>query len=270
MQFYRENYHNSRRWNGSEDISGKHVVVYFEQGLGDAIQFFRYLPVLRKKFVQTKFSLACDTSLHPLAWQFVSNKDWLVDKWKSPPEHDCHILSLSLPKLLFDPEVDFPYIRAESNDEIKQEGYKIGIAWEGNPNHSNNNERCCPLRYFSCLAGDNRKLFMIQKQIHGRELLSGSKQMEIFSTEINNFLDTARLIQSMDLVVSVDTSVLHLAGAMNKKAFALLSTPCDPRWNVRNWYPSITLFRKPTNMEWGSVLEEVAEEVRRHAPHGSA
>lgn len=173
------------------------------------------------------------------------------------PEHDCHILSLSLPFILKDPKVEFPYIKINTKKDLKEynNDFKIGIAWEGNPNHSNNDKRSCPLKYFKHLVSSKSKLFMIQQHVHLKELTNGAEDLDLLGYEIKDMYDTAELINIMDIIVSVDTSVLHLAGALNKNCFGLIKKEHDPRWNVRIWYNSIKFIRGDN---WDHLLQTVS------------
>lgn len=256
MEYYRSLYANSERWNGVEDISGKRVIVYCEQGMGDIIQFARYVPYLKQRGCTT--IMHCPTALHRLFLNHLHGVDEVFDKDnETVPKHDFHVLSLSLPFLLQIEKAAIPYIHVlEKTDLSEFSGcFKVGIAWEGNPEHTNNAQRSCPLNCFRELHDiPNLKLFMLQKNIHQQELLKGAEDLEIYGTEINDFLDTAKLIAAMDAIAVVDTSVLHLAGAMNKTAHCLLSKPEDPRWSVAQWYNSVKFCRQTTEGVWDDAF----------------
>jgi hypothetical protein len=180
---------------------------------------------------------------HPLA-------DEIIDKESDVlPDHDCHILSLDLPFL---ENIRSPNTYLTATPLLLDPGKKIGIAWEGNPQYCRNLKRSCPLKHFKDLPG---QLFMLQNQIHLQELVC--EDVELYGYPINDFYDTARLIQSMDLVVSVDTSILHLAGALGKKTFGVLDFDHDPRWNVRPWYDSVRLFRQDVPDSWEKVMKHI-------------
>lgn len=259
MEYYRHVYENSERWNGSDSIEGKTIIVYCEQGFGDTIQFVRYVPLLKEKC--KKVILHCPTQLHRLFEQFDVE---LLDKFdENIPEHDYHVCSMSLPFVLDQVEVDVPYISVSEKEDIKFEGTKIGIAWEGNPYHSNNEERNCPLKYFSALSGENVQLFMIQKAVFLPELLDGAESMELMGVELEDFYDTAKLLNSLDFVVSVDTAVCHLAGAMGIPTFVMLSKDHDPRWEVNKWYPNTTFIRQNLANSWASSFQELIKELKK-------
>lgn len=262
MEYYRDTYENSERWNGADLLSGKTVIVYCEQGHGDIIQFSRYIPRLQEE--NCTVILHCPQPLHRLFEQF--NVEMIDRDNPHVPKHDYHIPSMSLPFHFDNPVVETPYLHVDevmdlSDAELPEDSFKIGISWEGNPNHSNNDERCCCLHLFRNLFEPfpQIKPFMLKKYVHDPELMYGCENMEIYGAEIDDFYDTAKLINAMDLVICVDTSVLHLAGAMGKKAYGLLSYNCDPRWEVAemDWYPNVTLLRQKHEADWNSVFESI-------------
>lgn len=188
------------------------------------------------------------------------------------PDHDFHIPSYSLPFALSNVSKPSPYIGTDTTPieafdlESHDEYIKIGIAWEGNPNHSNNLERCCPLKFFKQLvpswAKDRVRLFMLKKEIHLPELIAEAEDLRLYGWEpLDDMDDTARLIAAMNLVVAVDTSVLHLAGALNKQTVALLSERHDPRWDIgENWYPNMT-FGYESKGDWEWAIKAAKKEI---------
>jgi hypothetical protein len=262
MEFYRHVYKNSPRWDGIKDIAGERVIIYFEQGLGDSIQFSRYIPLFQQ--YGCKLAFHCPQSMFRLFQQF--NPEMMLSESETNlPDHACHILSMSLPFCTPRDKAVVPYINVSEKKDLEEHKpfFKIGIAWEGNPEHSNNMERSCPLIQFRKLLSDNVRLFMIQNKVHTMSLLGGAKHTPLYSVEIKDFLDTAELMNALDLVISVDTSPLHLAGAMGKNAIGLLSHRYDPRWDYGDWYPSIDLIKQKEDGDWNGVFHEV---VKRVAP----
>lgn len=262
MEYYHWAYGNSPRWNGKDPLLGKHVIVYCEQGFGDTIQFSRYFSDLKK--TGCRITAHCRKPLHQL---LSGMADDFFDDEDEVPSHDYHVLSMSLPFLLdkIDDELpDEAYIKVSEVEDLKEHNdfFKIGIAWEGNPDHSNNIYRSCPLKWFKLLSGiKGVRLFMLQNQINTPSLINGAEDLELFSVPIKNFYDTAKLMNAMDLVISVDTAILHLAGALNKPAYGLLSTVHDYRWNVSNWYKSIKLISQKELAEWEFVFEELLKDM---------
>lgn len=269
MEYYRDVYQDSERWNGIEPLAGKKVIVYCEQGYGDIIHFARYFSFLKN--YDCEVVLHCPEALHRL---FKSFGYEMIDR-SDPhiPDHNYHIPSMSLPFNLDNPEISFPYLHVDdvtdlSEAEFPDNSVKIGIGWEGNPEHSNNSERCCPLIYFKQLTEKhpNIKMFTLHKVFHESNLIIGSEEMELYGADLDDFYDTAKLINALDFVVTVDTSVLHLAGALDKPTYGLLSYRCDPRWEIQgvNWYPSIELLKQKYEDDWGLLFEELEEKLGKN------
>lgn len=262
MEYYHSLYKNSPKWDGNKGLAGKKVIIYCEQGLGDIIQMFRYVENV-KKCGRPYIILHCPKELGVL-FETQSWIDEIIDKGIDKlPEHDCHILSFSLPHLLNDVVTRKQYIAFnETNEEIDAiEGKKIGIAWEGNKTWDGK-EKGMFLKFFKPLEKIG-KLFMLQKGITNKVWLDGA-DIDLSGTELNNFIDTAKLINSMDVVVTVDTCVLHLAGALNKKTYGLLDVEHDPRWDVKHWYRSVKLLKVagPWDEDWGRVFNKIVEELK--------
>lgn len=259
MEYYRECYKNSERWDGESSLNEKTVIVYGEQGYGDIIQFLRYIPLLQK--YGCKIILHIPTCLHSLIDNLIGGKYSCIDKNDfNLPEHDYHIPSMSLPFLLGTHSSDHPYLKIDEKLNVELDDYfKIGIAWEGNPNHSNNHDRCCPLGVFRKLHNmPKTKLFMVQKEVQEQKLIEGSSDLEILGVELTDFQSTAKLLNIMDVIVSVDTSVLHLAGALGKKAYCLLSYNHDPRWDLDiEWYPTMKFIKQKNTGDWLGVASEI-------------
>ncbi len=258
MEYYRDAYKGSKRiLSGLPDLSDKHVVIYFEQGAGDTIQLLRYVPHIKAK----KLTLHCIESLHSLVR---SQWDVNVLDRSNPdlPDHDWHILSMDLPLLMRNICND-PYIHTNTLNEVtKYDSPRLGVAHEGNPSHPGNMKRSCPLKLFKGLAEASGAMFFLQPRIHLDSLIDGCESMKLLSEELNDFLDTAKLINSLDVIVTVDTSVLHLAGAIGKKTYGLLSHDPDPRWgkesNHTPWYPSVKFIRQPKEGDWESVFTSLS------------
>jgi hypothetical protein len=277
MQYYRHVFQHSVRWDGDADLRGKKVLVYMEQGYGDCIQFLRYIPTLVKTGCVPL--IYCQPELHPLCRSLVqkdASKLVVFDK-NDPdlPEHDFHVLSMSLPFLLSEqlPNVaahtSFPYLqipgfKKDGLDEFNGKRL-IGICWEGSDTNPANTIRSCELKNFQEL-GTNGILFSLQKFFHNSALLLGCENMELYSDTINGFLDTAKLILKMDCVVTVDTCVVHLAGALNVPTFLLLTDASDGRYGTHGhntrWYPSVTVYRMSEhNYNWPKMFEHVKQDM---------
>jgi len=265
MEYYREVYKDSSHWvDGS--VGGRTVICYMEQGAGDIIQYLRYIPILKSK---------CDTlylhvpkRLHTL----IEAQKWgvfLLDKEiPTLPDHDVHVLSLELPFLLAKNKkrplvLQRPYMSVPNKKDIP-DGFNIGVCWEGSPRHIDASVRACPLKHFRILE-NLANLYSLQVPIHTQKFLEGCEDMELLGVEIKDYLDTAELINALDVVVCVDTSVFHISAAMSKKVHCVLSKKCDDRWgdisDKTMWYPTAKLHRQKILNKWDDVFDEVYKEL---------
>ena len=262
MEYYHSLYKNSPKWDG-KGLAGKKVIIYCEQGLGDIIQMFRYVENISARG-RPHITLHCPQELGVL----LEKEKWvhdIIDKTAEElPEHDCHILSLSLPYLLSEEKQRVKYITLEdTNEEIDAiEGKKIGIAWEGNKTWDGRDKGIF-LKFFKPLEKAGQ-LFVLQKNWTNK-YIEGAEDMNLSGTELNDFIDTAKLINSMDVVVSVDTCILHLAGALNKKTYGLLDLEHDPRWDIKHWYKSVKLLKVdgPWDENWAMVFNKIVKEQEK-------
>jgi len=258
-------------WQG-ESLSGKSLVLFFEQGLGDTIQFIRYLPQLSR--VARKVAVIVQSELQQLLSYSLNHK--MYDENKLPDDSFDFACSVhSLPALFkTSAETMFsqvPYISADDkgtatwgNRLMKLSGghhLRVGVVWAGNPNHENDYNRSIPFAVF-------RQLFNMS-QIDWISLQVGVRAADLpllpnvinLSSALTDFHETAGVIQNLDLVITVDSSVAHLAGAMGKRTWTLLPFDCDWRWQLDRedspWYPSMHLFRQRQAGNWQEVLDKV-------------
>lgn len=246
MEYYREVYKDSRRWDG-DDFQGKKVIIYMEQGIGDQLMFLRFIRFVKEKGATP--ILHAPITLHRL----INNMGYeCFDKEESTlPDHDFHILSLSLPMVLQCPIPLEPYIKvAENYDaDVDKTKINIGIAWEGNPQHESNQFRSCPFNYFL-------PLFRSDVDVWGAAptVPEGNYDVSMSFIDYTDFYETAKLYNSMDVIVSVDTSAIHLAGAMGKPTYMLAGNVfMDPRWQGM-WYPTVKILKGRWNESIGKVL----------------
>jgi tetratricopeptide (TPR) repeat protein len=265
-------------WFGAEDIAGKTILLHAEQGLGDTIQFVRYVPLVAMigavVILEVQKGLKALLSNLPGAMAIFERGDPL-------PSFDYQCPLMSLP-LAFRTELanipaDIPYVfpdparQAEWERRLpKRERPRIGLAWSGNPNHQQDHNRSIPLQELVPLIEETGANFhVLQKEIRPAdfELLKSSRSLINHSDRLNDFADTAALVSLMDLVISVDTSLAHLAGAMGKPTWILLSFNADWRWRRAGpdnpWYPTARLFRQPKARDWTSVIESVLSECKK-------
>jgi Tfp pilus assembly protein PilF len=262
-------------WDGS-NISGKTILLHSEQGIGDTIQFIRYAPLIADKGANV--IVDCQGELVPLL-KGVEGIRQFVEQEKSP-EFDIHCPLLSLP-LLFNTKLEsipakIPYIMVDTllvdkwKDKIANDNakLKIGLVWAGRPEHKNDRDRSCSLKVFLPIAelGDI-SLYSLQKGKAAKQAQNPPRGMKLldYTEEIRDFSDTAALIENLDLIVSVDTSVVHLAGALGKPVWTLLPFAPDWRWLLNRedspWYPTMRLFRQTAQGDWESVIAKVTDDI---------
>ncbi len=262
------------RWEGCS-LEGKRILVIAEQGFGDCIQFVRYLDLIKKN--GGHIILECKKELKSL-FECLTSVDEFIEKGEkdiTKLNYDYYIHLMSLPYLFktnLNNIIDnTPYIKAKAElvqkfkSEMNREGFKVGIVWSGNPNQDKNDSRSIPYEKFKVLKNiSGIELYSLQKGNARKEADDGIIDL---SEKINDFADTAAIIENLDLVITVDTSVAHLAGAMGKETWVLLSSIPDWRWMLNRkdspWYKSIRLFRQSKQGDWDSVFEEVTRELRK-------
>jgi tetratricopeptide (TPR) repeat protein len=266
------------RWDGS-DFSGKRLLVHYEQGLGDTLHFVRYLPMVKAR--GGTVILEVRKPLYQLLQGFPGVDELVEASLDNKPvvKFDHHISLMDLPKIfetsLETIPAEVPYInccpkKAELwRNKLAGPDYKVGIVWAGSPSHSNDQNRSCTLKYFEPLTKiEGIRLYGLQKGKAAEQVEKLADEMIItnLGTEFEDFTDTAAAIENLDLVISVDTSVLHLAGAMGKPIWTLLPFAPEWRWMLNRqdspWYPTMKLFRQKKWGQWESVFQDVAEELR--------
>jgi len=265
-------------WDGSE-APGKTVLLVTEQGAGDAFQFVRYAPMVAARGL--KVIVACPKAIHQSILT-VKDVSGVIELTDPDPGSDFQIHLLSLPRLFHTrPDNipgDVPYISADPQRvaewkkrlENDPAGYRVGISWAGNPQHAHDRTRSCKLAEFAPLAGiENVVFYSIQKGDAAAQTATPPDGMRLIdhTRDLNDFADTAALLENLDLLISVDTSVIHLAGAMARPVWTLIAIGPDFRWfkdrTDTPWYPTMKLFRQPAVIDWASVFQSVAEELKR-------
>jgi Flp pilus assembly protein TadD len=265
-------------WDGGS-FSGKTLLVETEQGIGDAIQFIRFLPIV--KALGGRVVLACRSILHRLMTD-CPGADEVVDDTPSTIRlirPDFRISLLDLPGLL-GTRIDnipkqVPYIRANPvlaedwRKRIAQKGFQVGLCWAGLPTQGNDRDRSMPLSAFAPLARiADVNFYSLQKGAAATQAQQPPAGMSLtdVSTELKDFADTAALISNLDLVITVDTAVAHLAGALARPVWTLLRYAADWRWLLERddtpWYPTMRLFRQPRIGDWEAVMEQVAPDLQ--------
>jgi len=279
------------RWMG-EDLTGKTLLVHTEQGYGDAIKFVRYVPMLAARGATV--ILMCQPALARLM-RSVEGVNQIIPGIRSPaelPPYDMHCPIMSLPFLLGTRletvPANVPYLRpdpsltqhwrakigaASAGPKIgrhKVNSLKVGLAWAGNPDHIIDACRSAKLAHFAPLAGTNATFFSLQKGPAASQAASPPCGMELIdlTEDLHDFADTAALVANLDLVITVDTAVAHVAGAVGIPAWMLIAAEHDWRWLLDRedspWYPTVRLFRQRNPGQWLEVVERVARELPQY------
>jgi tetratricopeptide (TPR) repeat protein len=265
-------------WLGEASLAGKTILLHAEQGLGDAIQFVRYVPQVVES--AGRVVLEAPTALAGL-FSRLSGPVSIVSRGAALPVFDCHCPLFSLP-LAFRTRLDTipattPYLSAAEERVSKWRGRlpvspsrRVGIAWAGNPKFKNDRARSIGLaRIAPLLAAPGTEFLSLQKDLRpgDREALDAYPQVRHLGDGIEDFDDTAAIISLLDLVISSDTSVVHLAGALGKPVWILLHHAADWRWlqgrSDNPWYPTARLFRQPRLDDWEDVIGHVKRELMR-------
>ena len=263
------------QWSGDTVLAGKTLVLHSEQGFGDTIMAARYL---RKPLALGARVIAdVPPALAPLMAQI--DGITVVTTGEAMPAFDLHCPLMSLPHA-FNTTVatipaEVPYLRAPAGHIAKwrsrlpqTDALRVGIAWGGNPDHRSDKTRSIGLaEMLALLARSDVELVSLQKDLRAgdTELMQGERRVRHLGSDIATFADTAAIMAHLDLVISVDTSVAHLAGALAKPVWILLPFVPDWRWMLDRddspWYPTARLFRQHAIADWAGVMARVVAEL---------
>lgn len=271
-------------WDGSPFV-GKKLLIRYEQGMGDSLQFARYAPMVKALGGTVIFE-----TLKPLLG-ILEGFDGIDEFVEAVPDgeptvdFDLDVFVLDLPRILGTTvetiPAEVPYLYADRTkvehwrDCLAGDHFKVGIVWAGSAKHTDDSNRSCRLEHFKPLAEiESVRLIGLQKGDPAAQAGQVRAKMPFVNLgdKFQDFADTAAVIENLDLVVSVDTAVLHLAGAMGKKVWGLLPFDADWRWMLDRsdspWYPTMTLFRQTRPGDWDAVFSRVADELKRWASAG--
>jgi tetratricopeptide (TPR) repeat protein len=262
-------------WLGKEDLKGKTILLHSEQGLGDSIQYCRYLSFFNQ--MGCKVLLEIEDPLHSLMQTFLP-KNQIYSKGEQLGEFDYHCPLMSLPLALnkivpFIP-MQTPYFKISEEIEsawLKKLGKKtkprVGICWQGNRSHHRDSLRSIPLDILSPLLHDRVQWVCLQQSLSNREnsIILSMPNVYDYSSELDDFHKTGGLLKCLDAVISVDTSIAHLAGALALPLQLLLCDAPDARWQMATknceWYPSATLHRQKMRNCWQPAIESAIKEI---------
>jgi Tfp pilus assembly protein PilF len=255
-------------WDGG-GLTGRTILLHPEQGLGDAIQFVRYAPLLKR--MGASVVLECPPSLERL-FAGLAGVDRLVPTGSPLPAFDLHAPLLSLPRLvgtrLETIPAEIPYLKAPPEHAAAWEARladvkrpRIGFLWRGNPNHPNDRRRSMPVQAMAEVVGSLDAGWVSLQLDPRQDELAALPPVRLVGPEIGDWADTAAIVEGLDLVITVDTSVAHLAGAMGKPVWMLIPFAPDWRWMLSRtdspWYPTMRIFRQPDPGDWAAVADAV-------------
>lgn len=267
------------RWQG-EDIHDKTLLVYAEQGMGDVIQFSRYCPMVAARAGKVIFLV--HPSLNHLMATLPGNCEIVS---QAPPPFDVQIPLMSLP-LIFGTiaetiPAEVPYLSANAERVAawaerlgEKTRPRIGLVWSGNPSHLQDSHRSIAVAAMARLLQMPYDFHALQKVIRpaDRIALRDFPKVSLQDEALEDFADTAALASHMDLVISVDTAVAHMAGAIGKALWLLIPYSADWRWLSERedspWYPTAKLFRQPALDDWQTPLDRICTELSQHLPTG--
>ena len=260
-------------WLGDKDVRGKTVLLHAEQGLGDTLQFARYVPMVAAK--GARVVLEVQPPLRSLL-SGVEGAERVLGRGEKLPPFDLHCPLMSLP-LAFGGEIPatVPYLRPPAAAVRKwtailgeKTAPRVGIVWSGQLGHKNDHNRSISVERLLPLRDAGVQLVSLQKEVRAADepALRAAGEVLHFGAQLADFSDTAALVSLLDLVISVDTSVAHLAGALGKRSWVLLPFVPDWRWLLGRedspWYPQARLFRQPKAGDWEGALASLGGALR--------
>jgi hypothetical protein len=265
-------------WQGDEPVEGKTILVQFDQGFGDTIQFARYLPMLAAR--GARVLLVVEDALHPLLSGLPGvSACFPRSAANNLPPFDMHCPMMRLP-LAFGTRLDtipaaIPYLPAPASDRVRvwedrlgaHDRLRVGLVWSGSLGHKNDHNRSSSLRAFSAMLDVDAAFVSLQKDPRPDDKLVLGERREVvdLTVHLTDFMETAALISCLDLVITVDTSVAHLAGALGCPTWILLPYLPDWRWLLDRddspWYPTVRLFRQQESRDYAPVIDRMRAEL---------
>jgi tetratricopeptide (TPR) repeat protein/glycosyltransferase involved in cell wall biosynthesis len=254
-------------WDGS-NLDGKTILLHAEQGFGDTIQFIRYAALVAER--GGRVVVECPVALLRLLRSIPAIAQ-LVPTGEELPEFQVHAPLMSLPHLLGTALIpaEIPYLAPPPSTGLKLEAtgaLKIGLVWAGSPDHGSDRHRSCPFTHFLKFLGlPGIQFYSLQKGARAADLSLAAGQVKDLGAQLQDFADTAAAIAQLDLVITVDTSVAHVAGALGRPVWVLLSFAPDWRWlgdaktpgepTRTPWYPTMRLFRQTAPGDWVGAID---------------
>jgi tetratricopeptide (TPR) repeat protein len=263
-------------WLGQESIQGKTILIHVDEGLGDTIQFVRYVPMVAAR--GARVILVVERPLVTLLSELPGVSQCLAFSDEPPPSFDMHCPVGSLPMVFgtridsipaatsYLPSPDAVRIQAWEERLGQHDRLKVGLVWSGSLTHRNDYNRSTSLRMLSRILDIDATFVSLQKDPRPADKAELDKSAIIdWTGELKDFADTAALVKCLDLVITVDTSVAHLAAALGRPTWILLPWTPDYRWLLGRddspWYPTVRLFRQNETRDYTSVIDQIRIEL---------
>jgi tetratricopeptide (TPR) repeat protein len=264
-------------WLGKEPVGGKTILVHVDEGLGDTIQFARYVPMLAER--GARVTLVVADALRPLLSSLPGVAECLAYPVNPPPAFDMYCPMSSLP-LAFGTTLDTipaaaSYLPAPPEGRLRaweerlgaHDRLRVGLVWSGNPQHKNDHNRSLSLRTLRPILDLDAVFVSLQKdpKADDKAALREFSHIVDWTDHLTDFTETAALLSSLDLVITVDTSVAHLSAALGRPTWILLPYTPDYRWLLDRddspWYPTVRLFRQSGRRDYAEVVSRVRTEL---------
>jgi tetratricopeptide (TPR) repeat protein/glycosyltransferase involved in cell wall biosynthesis len=259
-------------WDGSS-LTGQTILLYAEQGFGDTIQFIRYAPLVAQQ--GGRVIVECQPALAQLL-QTCSGIDQIIPAGSELPNFQVHASLMSLPRIfgttLARVPATVPYLAPLAPPAPLKNShlpFRVGLVWAGSATHGNDRHRSCPFTQFQAICTiDGVQFYSLQVGDRAADLEQlGDRPISVIdlSSQLTDFAATAAVIAQLDLVITVDTAVAHLAGALGRPTWVMLAFDPDWRWMLHRedspWYPTMRLFRQPAIGDWSSVIARIQTEL---------
>jgi hypothetical protein len=266
-------------WTGAQPLAGKTILLHAEQGLGDTIQFARYVPQFAAKGARVVLQVQPELK----SWlSGIEGAAQVIARGEPEPKFDLHCpmgrLPLASGTTISSVPASFPYLSAPSDLVEKWRSRlpngtspRIAVAWSGSTSHPNDRNRSVPLQTMLPLFGSQAQFVSVQHALRGDDaaILAGMPHVTHLGGEISDFADSAAILSLCDLVISVDTSVAHVAGALGRPLWVLIAFAPDWRWTLDGaqspWYPAARLFRQKRLGDWEGVIADVSAALNQGA-----
>jgi hypothetical protein len=265
-------------WLGNGVLEGKTILIGADEGFGDTIQFVRYVPMVAER--GARVVLVVQDLLYPLLSGMPGVSQYLpISETRTLPAFDIHCPMMSLP-LAFGTSLDTipsstSYVPRPAEALVQvwedrlgpHDRLRVGLVWSGNPNHVNDHNRSLPLRELTPILDAAATFVSLQKDPRpaDKTILLERTDIVDLTAYLTDFVETAALVSCLDLVITVDTSVAHLAGALGCPTWILLPHTPDYRWLLGRddspWYPTVRLFRQDQTRDYAQVLDRVRTEL---------